>query len=351
MKILFITFFLVSTNIVCALQLTEKNYTSVINKHIYFVPQQKKYIFSDDKKLFNKHKGKAYLIQNSEITPENTLILTVVDDRRSKPKEIKIEGKKSFAGFEIKGAEIVENLATAKAFFKGKTLYVNPLIKDANFTRLGDYPIRLYDNKYGSETFVSSTKEYSILEVDWSDTTISPYKLVLSGGKYALTSSPTELPYGFVFDIQKGSRDQYHTYKKEDKLEQSTFAKTKNILKTKPSEKIEFDFSVLKKKNRKDTGLSMNYTAETWLFANAATLYIDDEKIPLKIYEEPTRSILHRGLISEALYADLDDKLIRKIINGKKVSLRLYGKKGYADGEFLPQNIYNLKCFYEEEIK
>lgn len=349
MKILFIFLFLICSNAAMALELTDENYSDITNKHIYFVPQQKKEMFLSDKKLFNKHKGKEYLVKKSEITPKGILAIYLQDEKKGK--EILIKAKKTGRNFKIKGAEILENLATAKALFEGKTLYVNPLIKDANFTRLGDYPIRLYDNKYGSETFASSKKEYLILEVDWSDTGTSPYKLVLSDGKYAMTASPTEPPYGFVFDLTTGTRDQYRIYKKDDKLEKSTFATTKNILKTKPSEKIEFDFYVLKKKNSKDTGLSINYKAESWLFANQATLYIDEEQIPLKIHEEPTRSVLHGGIISESLYAKLDNKLIRKIINGKEVSLRIHGKRGYADGEFIPQNIYNLKCFYEEEIK
>jgi len=320
------------------------------NKHIYFVPQQEKYVFSDEKALFKKHKGKTYLITAVEKGPTGIPVLFVINENQKKPKTIQIPAKKDGKNYIIKGAEIPEKLEEAKAFFKGKTLYKNPLIKDAAFSRVGNFKIKIYKGQYGTERYVPNDAAYTIQGVEWSDTYIYPYKLIISDTEYTLTSEPDRRPYGFVFDLNAAAPEDYKVYKTNDEPEKSSFSKSTNTLKTPSNYKMDFDFLVYKK-DKKSLGLTIVYTAEDWLFADEALIFIDGRKIPLKQASRPSRDVLHGGIISETLSAELSDNLAKKIINAKKVSVRISGDKGYKDGEFVAQNFYNLKRFYEEEIK
>ena len=88
------------------------------------------------------------------------------------------------------------------------------------------------------------------------------------------------------------------------------------------------------------------------MFAENATLYIDGKKTVLNI-GKADRDVYetYKVKVSEDFFFPITKTLLKQITQGKEVALRITGKKGMIDAYFSSQNLYNLKKFYDEELK
>ncbi len=322
------------------LEVSKTQVETLPGQHIVFPKKWQKETLSKHPEL-KKYLKNEWLIKEASLDKED--VLTIILQQIDKPKNEQTLSLSKEKGevYKIPGAGFPHQLEKAQAFFVGKTLYDDPL-SDHGF---------YHSNLMAGLLRPRNEQEFVIKSVEWgNDDPYFIYKLNCNENDYILTGKIDEMPTGFVDDKNGIFPEKYSIYEKNDQLEKSYYAESKNQLLTKSSfDILNLNFYVYKGQKYKNTGITISYRSNSWLFMNNATLFVDGEKIKLAI-KDVGRDVMSRE-IRETTSAPANIQLLQKIINGKDVVLRISGDKGYVDGTFLPQNLYILKRFYDEKIK
>lgn len=336
--------------IVCplfALRVTPENYKEIIGKHFVFVPEM---IISGDYEIGNKkfntkkYAGAELLIKDISESGGVFDLLLIETDSKGKTKEIKINAKGSSLlsnRLNLRGVKLAENLDAAKEYFIGKSLFRNSSLAKISKKSTG----------YSGDEYAEENVPYTIVGVEWSKFDSSPYRLMLDEDRYISAGSPNKMPLSFTDVDPNKPENNYKVSTTEDKLENATNVTLTNLLKTKGGDKIYFELRQYTKNGKKSVpSFSIGYVSDSWLFADSASLYIDGKVVKLDIGKRDS-DVWSGGTIFESFYFNATKQQILDIINAKAASLRIYGQKGYVDGEFTEQNFYNFKRFYNEQIK
>lgn len=329
------------------LEVSKTQIETLPGQNIVFPKKWQKETLSKHPEL-KKYLKKEWLIKEASLDKEEvlTIILQQIDKPSNEqtlsfPKQTLSFTKEKREVYKIPGAGLPRQLEKAQAFFVGKTLYDDPL-SDQGF---------YHSNVMSGLLRPHNEQKFIIESVEWgSDDPYLPYKLNCNKNDYILTGKVDEMPTGFVDDRNGVFPEKYSIYEKDDRLEKSYYAESKNQLLTKSSfDILALNFYIYKGQKYKNTGIKISYRSNSWLFMNNATLFVDGEKIKLPI-GDVSRDVMNEGIM-ETASATANKQILQKIINGKDVVLRISGDKGYVDGTFLPQNLYVLKRFYDEKIK
>jgi hypothetical protein len=330
-----------------AAKIDSKNYKEFVDKTFIFVPERPYYKIGDKNFDTKKYSGKELLIKDINTGGGRGVFEIILEETNEKGKAKSIKIKQSYSvldSLSLEGVEVKEELAQAKEFFVGKALYAEDLgggnIKDSSNT--GTY---YYGEKAKKET------PYEVKDVVWSNNNVIAFWLMLDDKNYIEAQYANKAPMGFTLKApKKDGAEKYDIKRGEDKLEKTTWTSISNDLKVEGDDKISIELSQYKTADKKTSlVISVLYYSESWLFIQSAALYVDGVKTNLQIMKSP--SDVGSSLVFESFRFNITKQQLSNIANAKSVTLRLSGKKGYVDGEFIAQDFYNFKRFYNEEVK
>jgi hypothetical protein len=142
--------------------------------------------------------------------------------------------------------------------------------------------------------------------------------------------------------------------KSEDKLEKKSFVsillEDAQLLNEDSESKDEchFCYTKISKGTNSNYVFTIIYVSDDWLFTKNVYLFVDGQKLSLPI-SASVNKVLSGGRVLESISIAATPQQFSRIGKAKEVFLRLSGK-GHVDFKFPPQNIYNLKRFYEEYV-
>lgn len=322
--------FLVFATIVSALEINADNWQTYENKEIIFLPIESDQNYEIGKNTFQRYqilKNKNALVKRIE-NKKGVINLTLEIPLSYKTKIIKVKDTKIIIpNMELK-EEADKRVEERESKLKDK--FLNKKIMSSYFDVYNIEDISLLSR-------VDKYKEFPT------------YKLKTDKSKDIIIKEPYDLPKEYAFVNEKGFVPEF--YKKEnyyDKLEKITTTEFLNKLNNEYTSSVYFYVSKIKGKNIEKLNFVISYYNDTWLFISSAYLYIDGKKEKLNIGK--SRREVDDG-ISEYFSFPTTKEQIEKIIKSKEVVLRLIGQDYYEDEIFTPQNFYNFKRFYNEEIK
>lgn len=313
-----------------SLEINNTNYQEYENKEIIFMPIDAirsykigKFSFQPYELSQDKNAKVKKILSKKEI-----IYLTLDIPLRNSTKTIKVKGDKII----IENMELKE-IADKKNFERELKLNERFLNKKiiSNYSEI--YTIRDISR-------LTERNKYAEFPI---------YKLEINEGQYIYLKGPSyDLPKEYVLLNKEGIAPSL--YKKqidEDKLEKIITKQFLNKLQTDIGS-VYFYIIEKSKKNIKSFNLEIDFYYTKWLFINSVYLYLDGKKEKLNIGQ------YHREVndgILEYFYFPTSKEQIKKIINSKEVILRLSGDEYYIDAKFTPQNFYNFRRFYNEEMK
>lgn len=344
MKKIFFVFFVVFSLPLWAIDFTTSNYDSLIGKTLVLLPNSYSDFYIGSKK-FNSHKyrGTKFFIRDIKVV--NKRITIFLDQTTDKGKIKTITVKSSDGTITTKNVGVLEDLEEAKTFFIGKQLLATGNMSYVHYSHSFD---RLNEGD-----------SCSITNVEWGRNDKDKYKLITDKKYFIYTQDIAKSPDGFVISDSTGiSPDLYKLKISKDDLEGTVFKSFTNLLSVPVKDKDLYDVlsvhfyatQFIDKGIKTTPELVIGYYADSWLFIESVALYIDGKREDLNIGRDD-RTVLSTGAISEYFHFPTTKNQLKQISSAKEIVLRLAGKRGVINAELTPQNIYNFKRFYEQEIK
>ena len=343
MRKIFFCFLLIFSMPLWALDITPNNFEYFIGKTLVLLPNSYSDFYIGSKK-FNSHKyrGTKFFIRDIKVV--NKRITIFLDQTTDKGKVKTITVKSSDGTITTKNVGVLEDLEEAKTFFIGKQLLATGNMSYVHYSHSFD---RLNEGD-----------SCSITNVEWGRNDKDKYKLITDKKYFIYTQDIAKSPDGFVISDSTGiSPDLYKLKISKDDLEVTVFKSFINLLSVPVKDKDLYDVlsvhfyatQFIDKGIKTAPELVIGYYADSWLFIENAALYIDGKREDLNIGQDD-RNVLSTGAISEYFHFPTTKNQLKQISNAKEIVLRLAGEKGVINAELTPQNIYNFKRFYEQEI-
>lgn len=338
-KIFIIAAFLLISEPIFAININVNNYTNFTGKHLVCLPEARECLIGNKNINNRKYPEKRLLIKDIAINDNRMTVVLYEDNENGKIKTIEINSPTSTISAE--GIGLAEDLENAKKFFTNKTLFAtSPLADTYNLSAKYMFGISAHENT-----------PYKIVSVEWGRYAEMPYRLMIDENNYIQSDKPDQIPNYFTdLNPKEAYPERYEVKANYDKLEKSQYRYISNQLEVEAGDNIYFDVGqYIKGKTKSSPTISILYSSEGWLFIHKATLYIDGVKTVFDIGSR--HSDVGSGRIYESFDFNVTKQQIKNITTAKSVALRLSGDRGYVDGDFGKQTLYNIKRFYNEEIK